>query len=231
MGSVRVDLVWVHFLFLGVVSMKRSSWHRCVGFAVCVVVAGWVGGSATAESIYGVELEFEFDEFSKALAADLGESLPELTGVVVYDLDEALQDFETFEGDLQVFQPTSTASPGLGLLLFEIYVDGELALDEFDDLDFPDFPEVQIDNETAEVVNIEFLSDEFEIGRGIFLDESADVIEFAVGEEGGGIVLVGDPELLSTDPGPGPEAVPTPTAAAAGLALMGFLATRRRRVA
>jgi len=210
---------------------------RVAAVAAGVLGAGVAAGSASAgSSLFSSQLTLTFDAITLQEVADKNLNLPTVTGQVVYEVDDS--EPVVFSG----FN-TSVASPGNGLVSLDIGVKAQsgdvINLDETLDVDFPDFPSVDLfDNQ---VVGIDYEvdipgGDGFISGNQFGGSASIFVIE------GSGTVSYGEAIFIGTEPsddpvdggGNGgspstPNVIPTPSAAAAGVALMGLIAARRRQ--
>ncbi|MEO1235872.1 MAG: hypothetical protein AAFX76_03685 [Planctomycetota bacterium] len=178
----------------------------------------WWLGSARADSIFSVELDFVFDDATVQEAADLSLTLPDVTGEVVYDVDNAEPNgsggflLTPDNGGLQVLDVLVDSPFGVALLIEE------------DDVDFPLFPEAVIDAADNRVTGLDFQVEVDGVSASIDGDAFFGDAEFFV-IDGSGTVVFGDPVLLSEptlpsmddgDDSETPEVIPRPLAAAGG---------------
>ncbi|MEM9882478.1 MAG: MYXO-CTERM sorting domain-containing protein [Planctomycetota bacterium] len=200
---------------------------RVCGWTLAAGLAAGLGGASHAGSVFSVDLTFVFDDETTQEAIDASVDLPNVSGTVVYDINLA-----ELNGSGQL---EATPDNG-GLVSLDVAVlsdFGSIAIDEKDDVDFSAFPLITIDSTDSTVVSFNYVVALGDASGEIFGDQfSGNAAIFNV--EGSGTVLFGDPVMITNgDTGggspPKPNVIPTPTAAAAGFALMGLLASRRRR--
>ncbi|MEM8737695.1 MAG: hypothetical protein AAGG38_04355 [Planctomycetota bacterium] len=203
----------------------KRSFYRC---ALSVALTGVFAGSSMAGSVFSTDLTFVFDDETLAEVAEQSLILPDVSGQVVYEVDPSIVD----SGASSTVDPTG----GLISLLVEISLPGSGvvgSLNETQDVDFPEFPEVDLVG--SRVTGIDYEVDIGVATGSIVGDEFMGDAELFV-IEGSGSVLFSDPVLISagdvdSDDVSDPNVIPTPSAAAGGLVLLGMISARRRRSA